>query len=90
MLYIVKVYRNERPRKKVRIKKVLKGKRQERTIKVVTKRKQEAERTKDHRIVPLAAAIGFVNGDAFTAAEKEDLKALYEIGGLCYYGDKAQ
>ena len=51
---------------------------------------QEAERAKDHRIVPLAAAIGFVNSDAFTDAEKEDLKALYEIGGLCYYGDKAQ
>ena len=51
---------------------------------------QEAERAKDHRIVPLAAAIGFVDSSAFSAAELEDLKALYEIGGLCYYGDKAQ
>ena len=46
---MAKVYRNERPRKKVRIKKVLKGKKQERTIKVVTKRKQEAERSRQTR-----------------------------------------
>ena len=50
---------------------------------------QDTDRALDHRLVPLMASVGFsYSGDV--QAELDAIKALYEIGGLCYYGDKAQ
>ncbi len=46
---------------------------------------QTAERAKDQRVVPWVAAIGFKKGINYS-----DVEDLYKIGGLCYYGDKAQ
>ena len=46
---------------------------------------QTAERGKEQRVVPWAAAVGFKKGIDYTTVED-----LYKIGGLCYYGDKAQ
>ena len=46
---------------------------------------QTAERAKEQRVVPWVAAIGFKKGIDYTTVED-----LYKIGGLCYYGDKAQ
>ncbi len=46
---------------------------------------QTAERSKDQRVVPWVAAIGFKKGIDYSTVED-----LYKIGGLCYYGDKAQ
>ena len=46
---------------------------------------QTAERAKEQRVVPWVAAIGFKKGIDYTTVQD-----LYKIGGLCYYGDKAQ
>ena len=46
---------------------------------------QTAERGKAQRVVPWVAAIGFNKNVTYS-----DVEDLYKIGGLCYYGDKAQ
>ena len=46
---------------------------------------QEAERSEDFRVVPFGCAIGFNK-----TVDYDDVKDLYKVGGLCYYGSKAQ